>query len=149
MEHEKEYLRNYLATIKSGGSAEKYKRVSLSPLRYAGGKSNAVGLILRHLPALAHKRIVSPFFGGGSVEIALSSKLGYEVVGYDCFGLLVNFWQNVIGSPGALADELARLVPDKENFTSQQLRVVTITPNYLLLTLYIITYARSWKSSKL
>ena len=117
MEREKDYLRDYLAAIKSSGGAEKYKRVCLSPLRYAGGKSNAVGLVLQHLPALAHKKIVSPFFGGGSVEIALSSKLGYEVVGYDCFGMLVNFWQHALANPAALADELERLVPDKENFT--------------------------------
>ena len=46
MEKNKKYLRSYLARIKSSSQNTKYKRVSLSPLRYAGGKTNAVGLIL-------------------------------------------------------------------------------------------------------
>lgn len=105
---------SYLASIKN---ANGYKRVSLSPLRYAGGKSNAVGLILAHFPKLHTKKIVSPFFGGGSFELALSTQLGYEVVGYDIFGMLVNFWQQAIANPEKLAEELEKLVPDKENFT--------------------------------
>jgi DNA adenine methylase len=104
----------YLASIKN---ANGYKRVSLSPLRYAGGKSNAVGLILAHFPKLHTKKIVSPFFGGGSFELALSTQLGYEVVGYDIFGMLVNFWQQAIAHPAELAAELENLIPDKENFT--------------------------------
>lgn len=98
-------------------SKKGYKRVSLSPLRYAGGKSNAVGLILEHFPALETKRVISPFFGGGSFEIALSSQLGYEVIGYDIFGVLVNFWKQIIENPSELADALSVLVPDKENYT--------------------------------
>ena len=106
----------YLETIKSA-SGSGYKRVSLSPLRYAGGKSNAVGLILSHFPVLQTKKIVSPFFGGGSFEIAMAAELGYEVVGYDIFGMLVNFWQQILTNPDPFADELAKLVPDKDNFT--------------------------------
>jgi DNA adenine methylase len=114
LEKEKEYLSTYLQTIKG---KKTYKRVSLSPLRYAGGKSKAVGLILENLPALKNKRIVSPFFGGGSLEIVLSQQLGYEVIGYDIFNLLVNFWQHIIQTPDALAEELEKLVPTKEEFT--------------------------------
>jgi DNA adenine methylase len=94
-----------------------FKRVSLSPLRYAGGKTNAVGLILKSLPALKTKKIVSPFFGGGSFEIVMSKELGYEVVGYDIFSVLVNFWNQIIHHPEELANELDKLVPDKENYT--------------------------------
>jgi DNA adenine methylase len=114
-EKEKAYLHAFLETIKGKGKTI-FKRVSLSPLRYAGGKTNAVGLILDHLPALKEKKIVSPFFGGGSFELAAAS-LGFEVVGYDCFGVLVNFWQQALEHPADLANELARLVPDKEHFT--------------------------------
>jgi DNA adenine methylase len=104
----------YLQTIKN---AKGYKRVSLSPLRYAGGKTNAVGLILQHFPNLKKKKVVSPFFGGGSFEIALSKELGYEVIGYDVFGVLVNFWKQIISNPVELSSELSKLVPDKQNFT--------------------------------
>lgn len=113
-ESSKEYLSTYLNSIKTDKG---FKRVSLSPLRYAGGKSKAVGLILETLPALRKKKIVSPFFGGGSVEIAMSTALGYEVIGYDVFGMLVNFWQQALAHPNEFADELAKLVPDEENFT--------------------------------
>jgi DNA adenine methylase len=114
-ERTKDYLANYLATIK-GKSQQPYKRVSISPLRYAGGKSNAVGLILEHLPALKEKKIVSPFFGGGSFELVLAKHLGFQVIGYDIFAILVNFWNQAISNPKELADELERLVPDKEHF---------------------------------
>jgi DNA adenine methylase len=94
-----------------------YKRVSLSPLRYAGGKSKAIGLILEHLPALKERKIVSPFFGGGSFELVLAKQLGFQVIGYDIFGILVNFWKQILERPAALATELAKLVPDAENYT--------------------------------
>ena len=110
--HEETYLKSIKGNSESG-----YKRVSLSPLRYPGGKSNAVGIILQHMPKLKNKKIVSPFFGGGSFEIALSSQLGYEVIGYDIFGVLVNFWQQIIENPTELADELSKLVPDDTNYT--------------------------------
>ena len=38
MEKNKEYLSNYLSKIKSSSKNTKYKRVTLSPLRYAGEK---------------------------------------------------------------------------------------------------------------
>lgn len=86
-----------------------------SPLRYAGGKTKAIAQILEHLPNIPNKKIISPFFGGGSVEIELANK-GYEVIGYDVFHILVNFWKQLLQRPNELADELARLVPDKENY---------------------------------
>lgn len=104
----------YLKSLKTKTG---YKRVSLSPLRYAGGKSKAVGLILENFPKLETNKVVSPFFGGGSLELVLSTHLGFEVIGYDIFGMLVNFWQHVIQKPNEFADELAKLVPDKDNFT--------------------------------
>ena len=79
-EKDKQYLKDYLIKKKSSAKS-KYKRVCLSPLRYAGGKSKAVGLILENLPKLKEKKIVSPFFGGGSFELALTKELGYEVIG--------------------------------------------------------------------
>lgn len=107
-------MEEYLATIKTKTG---YKRINLSPLRYAGGKSRAIGLILEHFPALREKKVVSPFFGGGSFELVLSSELGFEVVGYDIFGMLVNFWTQVLTNPEEFADKLDDLIPDKENFT--------------------------------
>ena len=89
-----------------------YKRFLGTPLRYGGGKSLAVGLILEHFPKDI-KRVISPFIGGGSVEIA-STKIGLEVKAFDIFDILVNFWQVCIKEPKKLYDELLALEPNKE-----------------------------------
>jgi DNA adenine methylase len=112
-ECDKPYLREFLTSIRSRAG---YKPVLSSPLRYAGGKSRAVGLVLEHLPALRQKRIVSPFFGGGSVELALAKHLGFEVIGYDIFGMLTNFWTQLLQHPQRLHDELAKLKATKEDY---------------------------------
>ena len=46
--------------------------------------------------------MVSPFFGGGSIEIHYAAK-GVRVHGYDSFEPLVNFWQHVLDDPEGLA----------------------------------------------
>jgi len=69
---------------------QKYKRYLGSPLRYAGGKSWAVGYIVEYLPDNI-KRLISPFFGGGSLEIAVAKELGIPVIGFDIFDILVNY----------------------------------------------------------
>ena len=61
-----------------------------TPLRYPGGKSRAVKHILPHIPEDID-RLCSPFFGGGSVELAVASR-GTEVRGYDKMKQLVWFW---------------------------------------------------------
>jgi len=59
----------FLNGLKSHSGKTKYKRYMGSPLRYAGGKSLAVGFIIELIPDNI-KRVVSPFIGGGSVEVA-------------------------------------------------------------------------------
>lgn len=73
------------------GKKNPYVQIINTPLRYAGGKSKAVGLILENFPKLKNKLVVSPFFGGGSLELTLTRDLGFKVIGYDIFGILVNF----------------------------------------------------------
>lgn len=111
----KERRDELLESLKSKNSQYKYRRHTTSTLRYAGGKSLAVGFILELLPDHVGK-VMSPFFGGGSVEIALARDLGLDVQGYDIFDLLVNFWQHQIEKPDALANKLAKFEPTKEEF---------------------------------
>ena len=96
-------------------SMNKYKRVALSPIRYAGGKTLAVGHVIELLPNNI-KRVVSPFFGGGSIEIAMSKYLDLEVIGFDIFDLLCNYWKFQIEQPEILYEELKKLKPNKEEF---------------------------------
>lgn len=114
-EKDEPYLENYLKSISNTNGT--YKRQCLSPLRYAGGKSKAIGLILANLPKLKEKKIVSPFFGGGSVELCLSQHLGIEVVGYDIFGLLVNFWNTLIHNKAEFVEQLKQFHVTETEFT--------------------------------
>jgi DNA adenine methylase len=104
-----------LQRLKSVNSSYKYRRHTTSTLRYAGGKSLAVGFILELLPDDV-KKVASPFFGGGSIEISLARDLGLEVEGYDIFDLLVNFWQHQINEPEKLAGRLREFEPSKESY---------------------------------
>ena len=100
---------------KNSQSQNKYKRVSLSPIRYAGGKTLAVGHVIELLPTNV-KKVVSPFFGGGSIEIAMSKVLGLNIIGYDIFDILCNYWKFQIEKPETLYRKLKKLKPDFKTF---------------------------------
>jgi DNA adenine methylase len=106
---------DFLTSLTSGSG--RYKRFTESPLRYAGGKSLAVGQILALLPDNITK-VMSPFVGGGSVEVAIAKHLGLPVQAFDIFDLLVNFWQTALNKPNELADDLSKLSADKQTFDS-------------------------------
>ncbi|UCG92327.1 MAG: DNA adenine methylase [candidate division WOR-3 bacterium] len=91
-----------------------------SPLRYPGGKSRAVKHILPLFPEDVG-RVCSPFFGGGSVELALASK-GVEVFGYDKMKQLVWFWQALCEDNNRLADEVEKL---REEYQTRDGKTVT------------------------
>lgn len=109
-------IKDFLVSIENP-KTKKYKRVLISPLRYAGGKSKAIGLILSNFPKLKYNRIVSPFFGGGSFELCVSQNLGIEVIGYDIFGMLTNFWDVLINHKDRFIEELETFAINKEEFT--------------------------------
>jgi len=113
----------FLDRIRSSNpnSQNKYKRVALSPIRYAGGKSLAVGHVIELLPD-SIKKVISPFFGGGSIEIAMSKELDLEVIGYDIFDILCNYWKFQIERPKLLYERLRELKPNKTTF--EKIRLV-------------------------
>lgn len=110
-----ERKKRLLGLLKSPSNPEGYKRYLGSPLRYAGGKSLAVGHIINLLPEKIG-RVVSPFLGGASVEIAIAKELGVEVLGYDIFDILVNYWHYQITKPVELAKKLASFKPTKTEY---------------------------------
>ena len=93
----------------------KYKRLSLSPIRYGGGKSLAVGHVVEQLPDNI-TRLVSPFFGGGSIEIAINQKLDIPIIASDINETLINYWRHQIHAPHALYQELRNIPPTKEEY---------------------------------
>src|SRR5580698_9898000 len=83
-------LNSVSRSLRQANSPSSYSK---SPLRYPGGKSRAVSQILPLLPAKPGA-LVSPFLGGGSVELAAAA-LGWHVSGFDANGALVDFWKSL------------------------------------------------------
>lgn len=76
-------------------------------LRYPGGKSKAIDLITPYVKD--YDKIISPFIGGGSLEIHWSANLGKQVIGYDIFDVLVNFWNILLNNPEELANKMSTI----------------------------------------
>jgi DNA adenine methylase len=89
-------------------------------LRYPGGKSRAVKTIAPMLEDIGGGRLVSPFFGGGSIEFGMLQR-GWKVIGYDGWEPLVNFWDRVLKDSGRVADIVDMLRPvGNPAYTSMQ-----------------------------
>lgn len=87
------------------------KKTTKTVLRYAGGKSRAIKIITPFVKD--YDTIVSPFLGGGSLEVHWAN-MGKKVIATDIFGMLVNFWNELLNNPDALADELEKIKPTEE-----------------------------------
>jgi len=85
-----------------------------TPIRYAGGKSRAIKHITPYVANV--NKIVSPFLGGGSLEVHWAS-LGKEVVGYDLFDVLVNFWNVLLNNKEELVEKLKEITPTSEEYS--------------------------------
>src|SRR3989344_5161619 len=97
--------RNFLENLKSPSDKTKHKRYMGEPIRYAGGKSLAVGLIVERIPNNVNK-VVAPFLGGGSVEVAIAKELNIPVIGYDIFDILIDYWNVQLNNPEGLYKKL-------------------------------------------
>ena len=104
------------------GNKLDYKRYAGSPLRYAGGKSLAVGYVIERIPSHV-SRLVSPFIGGGSVETACAAALNMEVIAYDIFAPLINYWQYQINHPQLLYRALRDISPTRDNYAAIKQRL--------------------------
>ena len=79
------------------------QKVMNSPLRYAGGKYWLFERLSALLPDDTTE-IVSPFFGGGGLELNLVLR-GIRVYGYDKFQPVVNFWQHWLASARSVIED--------------------------------------------
>jgi DNA adenine methylase len=84
-----------------------------TPIRYAGGKSKAIKIITPFVTDV--NKIVSPFIGGGSLEVHWAS-MGKEVIGYDLFDVLVNFWNVLLNNKEEFVEKLKEIVPTSEEY---------------------------------
>ena len=84
-----------------------------TPIRYAGGKTRAIKIISPYLDN--ETKIVSPFMGGGSLEVNWAKK-GIEVIGYDLFDALVNFWNVLLNNREELVEKLKTISPTPQEY---------------------------------
>lgn len=92
---------------------------SRSLLRYPGGKTRGVEFITSFFPPKLNK-LLSPFLGGGSIELSVAAR-GTQVIGYDVFAPLVEFWQCLQSQPAALAKQVEKYYPlSKQSFYDLQ-----------------------------
>lgn len=110
----KERKRLFLERLRS---KKGYRRYLGAPIRYPGGKSAAVGYIVELLPDNV-RRVISPFIGGGSVEVAIAKELGVKVIAFDIFDILVNFWQVLLDEKQKkkMLNVLVELKPDRKTY---------------------------------
>jgi DNA adenine methylase len=85
-----------------------------TPIRYAGGKSKAIKIITPFISNV--DKIVSPFLGGGSLEVHWAS-MGKQVIGYDLFDVLVNFWNVLLNNKDEMVEKLKEITPTSEEYS--------------------------------
>ena len=79
------------------------------PLQWVGGKY----WLIDHFQGIApfiEGRLVSPFLGGGALEINLAHNFGIEIIGRDINADLINYWQHMLGNPDGVVEKAYGLV---------------------------------------
>ena len=89
-----------------------------TPLRYPGGKSRGVEIIVPYIRNLDCGELCSPFLGGGSIELKCAEE-GMTVHGYDLFQPLVWFWEALLSNPKKLADYVNDYRSDVRQYTDK------------------------------
>lgn len=120
-------------------------------LRYPGGKTRAKTTLARYLDDRG-KKILSPFFGGGSFELYATGK-GHKVDGYDAFYPVACFWNEVINHPKKLAENISSYLGkvDKEMFKTLQAKIKDgdFTDDMELATLFFVINRCSFSGATL
>ena len=130
-------------------SVKKVGKLVKSPLRYPGGKSRAIKTILDLIPPDINT-LASPFTGGASIELAVASKLGVKVYGYDLFEPLVAFWQTLIENSTKLAEMVKNHYPlTRTEFYDLQNRFTNMESRYEIATAFFVLNRSSFSGTSL
>ena len=101
------------------------------PIHYSGSKKKAAPHIIKYFPPI--NEIISPFIGGGGLEIALTQR-NIKVYGYDKLKHLVNMWQYVLKDSNKMINyvqnNLESLDLEECNILSEQLNKDLIECNF-------------------
>ena len=113
-------------------------------LRYPGGKSKAIDLITPHVKD--YNKIISPFMGGGSLEVHWSANLGKEVVGYDIFDVLVNFWNVLLNNSEELSNRMSDIQPTDVEYKRIKEILISLDKTQFMLKDWQTDYYKRKKS---
>ncbi len=117
--------------------------MTITLLRYAGGKSRAVKYLKDYL-SNEDKIICSPFFGGGSFELYCSQNKNISIMAYDAFEPLINFWKCVKKNPNKLVNKINLLKPlSKEKFHEIRNDLLDLSINKYIRASYYFALNRS------
>lgn len=111
-----------------------------SILRYPGGKTRATKLILPRLMAQEAKRLISPFFGGGSIEFAwAAANPDGWVDGADLYPPVVEFWQCALTKPSEVARRVQGYFPlSRDEFYTLQKNLGDLNGLDLAAAFYVL-----------
>ena len=122
--------------------------MNYSLLRYPGGKTRAIKMLKDFIP-VGTKEICSPFFGGGSFEIFLTTQ-GIKVHGYDNFKPLVCFWKALLDHPEKLHEIVSSYFPlSKESFYKLQDRILSVGDELELGAIFYVLNRSSFSGTGL
>ena len=114
-----------------------------SILRYPGGKTRAIRIILPQILAQSANRFISPFFGGGSIEFAWAKANPNGIVlGTDLYPPVVVFWQQVLKDSAAIADAVQTFLPlQRDRFYELQKQLPSLEGSQLAAAFYVLNRA--------
>ncbi|HCC45051.1 MAG TPA: hypothetical protein DEQ32_11660 [Gammaproteobacteria bacterium] len=114
------------------------KKTLKSPLTYPNDRPNAVSLVATHIPDNVSD-VVTPFLGGGSLEMGLSSK-GYNITAFTEYRLLYDFWDCVIRNPEKLYHMASTFYPMKERrlFSTLQKKIYQPDDEFMRSALFYV-----------
>jgi len=92
-------------------------------LRYPGGKSRAIKILNKYIPADIDV-LYSPFFGGGSFEFNIQQKYNIKIYANDKFTPLYNFWNTLQSDKDNLIKYIKNIHPiTKEQFNEYKIKL--------------------------
>ena len=107
-----------------------------SPLGYPGGKRKLWPYLEQYLPSDL-KFLISPFIGGGAIELACTGKM-IRVQASDNFEPLTNFWKYFIDDSNSLTNSVIDMYPltfeQRLYYHNTQLKKNSLDPDGNLLT---------------
>ena len=81
-----------------------------SPLIHIGGKYWLVKHLLPLLQQMPRQPLLSPFLGGGALELNIAFHLKFQILGFDQNEELTDFWNVFLSRPDELCETAKRLV---------------------------------------